>query len=105
MGFENRTEFGAESLKKQKQYTEQDADQNTISESAETVLYISQLLDTLSSAEREIVLLKAYGYSHKEIADILKRPAGTVRWSYAAAQKKLHILHNAEDGKPPIAIP
>lgn len=52
-------------------------------------LYIKQSLSVLTPSERKLVMLKAYGYSHKEIAVIVSLPAGTVRWKYASAIKKL----------------
>ena len=55
------------------------------------MLYIKQSLAELKTSEREIVMLKAYGYSHKEISNILEIPAGTVRWKYSAAIKKMKV--------------
>jgi RNA polymerase sigma factor, sigma-70 family len=70
-------------------------DKDSASEQGETMVYISQLLAELTAAEREIVLLRASGYSHKEIAGICKRPEGTVRWKYASAVKKLSAAENS----------
>ena len=44
----------------------------------------------LSEDELSIVLLHAVnGYKHREIADILEKPLGTVLWSYKNALEKL----------------
>ena len=51
----------------------------------------------LNDAELQIVLMYAVsGYKHKEIAEILDKPLGTVLWSYNNALKKLksHISAN-----------
>lgn len=53
------------------------------------VMYIQQSLSALTPSERKLVILKAYGFSHREIAEVLSLPAGTVRWKYASAIKKL----------------
>lgn len=54
---------------------------------------ISIALEKLSSGEREIVLLYCYeGFLHKEIAQILNIPEGTVRWKYRNAISKLKSI-------------
>ncbi len=50
---------------------------------------LNVLLATLKKEEREIVILYSVGFSHKEIADIIKRPYATVRWKYRNAINKL----------------
>jgi RNA polymerase sigma factor, sigma-70 family len=51
---------------------------------------IKEALDTLPADEREITLLYCYGgFLHKEIADILDIPEGTVRWKYRKALNTL----------------
>lgn len=53
---------------------------------------LNMLLSTLKKDEREIILLYSAGFSHKEIADIVKRPYATVRWKYSNAINKLSVL-------------
>lgn len=60
----------------------------------ESILYLKQNLAMLSPSERRLVMLKAYGYSHKEIAQIDNLPQGTVRWKYARAVKKLKEMQD-----------
>jgi RNA polymerase sigma-70 factor, ECF subfamily len=50
---------------------------------------LNSLLSILKKEEREIVVLYSVGFSHKEIAVILKRPYATVRWKYSNAISKL----------------
>lgn len=48
------------------------------------------LLNVLSSEEKEIVILHVFwGYKHREIANLLNIPLGTVTWKYNAAINKL----------------
>ncbi len=56
---------------------------------SEAMLTLRTLCAVLTAAEREIVMLKSQGYAHREIAEIVKQPEGTVRWKYAGAIKKL----------------
>ena len=60
----------------------------------ESMLIIKQNLSMLSPSERRLIMLKAYGYSHKEIAQIDNLPQGTVRWKYARAVKKLKEMQD-----------
>jgi RNA polymerase sigma factor (sigma-70 family) len=56
----------------------------------ETSTELSQALMGLTSVERQIVLLHVLGgFRHKEIADLLSMPAGTVMWKYHRAIGKL----------------
>lgn len=52
----------------------------------------------LSADEAQIVMLHAVaGFKHREIAAIMKKPAGTVMWSYNNALKKLRkVLQEQE---------
>ena len=51
---------------------------------------VSQALDTLKPAERQIVSLKVLGeMTFKEIARSMQIPMGTVTWKYQSAIKKL----------------
>lgn len=53
-------------------------------------LTVSQALETLKPAERQIVSLKVLGeLTFKEIAEHLEIPMGTVTWKYQNAMKKL----------------
>jgi RNA polymerase sigma-70 factor (ECF subfamily) len=54
----------------------------------------------LSPEEREIAALYAAGHKHREIAVILNKPAGTVRWLYREAVDKMrrYMDGNAETG-------
>jgi RNA polymerase sigma-70 factor (ECF subfamily) len=53
-------------------------------------LALTAALKILTVAEREIVLLFAVeGYKHREIAEIVGKPMGTVQWIYHKAIKKL----------------
>ncbi|HCC35324.1 MAG TPA: hypothetical protein DEQ02_06690 [Ruminococcaceae bacterium] len=63
---------------------------------SEAILTLRSLFSVLSTSEREIVMLRAQGYAHKEIAEIVNLPEGTVRWKYAAAIKKLGSQAEAE---------
>lgn len=60
-------------------------------------LLLGHLLETLDGDERQIVLLHAWGYTHREIARVLGRPAATVRWKYGRAIRKLQNLLEQED--------
>lgn len=53
------------------------------------VMDLGAVFSLLGKQEREIVMLRAYGYQHDEISEILRMPQGTVRWRYAKAMKKL----------------
>ncbi len=52
-------------------------------------LLINEMLGSLNDQERQIVLLKASGFGHVEIARILEIPAGTVMWKYNKCKKEL----------------
>ncbi len=68
-------------------------DENIYAEDCYTKIFdtdmLRTLLKTLSSSEREIVILYSYGFSHLEIAEIASLPYATVRWKYSNAIKKL----------------
>ena len=56
-------------------------------------LAINDALGQLPQDEREIVLLYCYeGFLHKEIAEILDVPEGTVRWKYRKALSALKSI-------------
>ena len=51
---------------------------------------LKNAMSALSDKERQVVILHAVsGMRHKEIALIMSVPAGTVKWRYSAALKKL----------------
>lgn len=51
---------------------------------------LSYMLEKLDDEKREIVILHVFwGYKHREIADMLKMPLGTVLWKYNEALKQL----------------
>lgn len=51
---------------------------------------INNMKKVLNEKELEIVVLHVVNeYSHKEIANILNRPIGTITWSYNNSMKKL----------------
>jgi len=62
-----------------------------VSESnSEKELLVKEMIENLDPIEREIVLLHVVGdLKHREIADIVKKPLGTVTWLYNKAIKKL----------------
>ncbi|MDR3216957.1 MAG: RNA polymerase sigma factor [Clostridiaceae bacterium] len=61
---------------------------------------LAAVLNTLTTEEREIVTLFAIdGYKHREIAEIVSRPAGTVRWLYNRAINRLRKQMEAHDEK------
>lgn len=48
------------------------------------------IMKTLTASEAQIVLLHVVsGYKHREIAEMIKKPLGTVLWSYRNALAKL----------------
>lgn len=50
------------------------------------------MIKGLNEVQREVVTLKVLGgYTHREIAEILKKPVGTVQWIYNTSVKKLKI--------------
>jgi RNA polymerase sigma-70 factor (ECF subfamily) len=60
-------------------------------------LSITDALDRLPSDEREIVLLYCYeNFLHKEIAQILDMPEGTVRWKYRKAISSLKTIFGGD---------
>jgi RNA polymerase sigma-70 factor (ECF subfamily) len=58
---------------------------------------LNMLLSALKKEEREIVVLYSVGFSHKEIANIVRKPYATVRWKYSNAINKLSVLEREEN--------
>ena len=57
---------------------------------SENELIVKQMIETLKEDEREIVILHVIGdLKHREIAEIVGKPLGTVTWMYNQAIKKL----------------
>lgn len=61
---------------------------NLISQ-AEDRITLNDIMKALSPEEREVIVLKSQGYSHREIAEITETPEGTTRWRYSQALKRL----------------
>ena len=67
----------------------------------EATVMLRQALLKLPLQEREIVSMHCYaGFKHREIADLLEIPEGTVRWKYRLALRKLKSdIGSDEDGR------
>ena len=51
-----------------------------------------ELIQSLNDKQKEVITLKVLGeLSHKEIADILNKPIGTIQWIYNTSIKKLRL--------------
>lgn len=51
------------------------------------------MIKGLNEEQRQIVTLKVLGgYTHKEIAEMLNKPIGTIQWIYNTSVKKLKII-------------
>lgn len=62
----------------------------SIEASSEKELIVKEMLEFLNEEEREIVVMKIIGdMKHREIADVLGKPLGTVTWVYNEAIKRL----------------
>lgn len=62
-------------------------------EDNETNYYLKSLLKRLNSDEREVVIRHVLlDQKHKEIAEALNKPLGTVTWLYSEAIKKLREM-------------
>jgi RNA polymerase sigma-70 factor (ECF subfamily) len=83
--------FSLSNYKRKKRYVELDFDIETsdmLTHSLDKQI-INRMLSILKKDEREIVTLYTIGFSHKEIAGIVKKPYPTVRWKYRYAIQKL----------------
>lgn len=57
--------------------------------SSEKELIVKEILNYLDETEREVVVMHVLGdMKHREIADILKKPIGTITWIYNKAINK-----------------
>lgn len=81
-------------LKESKRFVELDAElpsEDTFMRSIH-LQELNMLLSALKKDEREIVILYSVGFSHKEIAEIIKIPCATVRGKYSRAINKMSIV-------------
>lgn len=58
---------------------------------------LDKILAPLNKTEREILVLYSMGFSHKEIAGIVKKPYATVRWKYRYVLNKLSVLEREDN--------
>lgn len=66
---------------------------------SEDQVHLLRLLKTLSTAEQNLLLLRYWvGMTHKEIAQVLQQPEGTIRRQSAAALKRLNLMWGADEG-------
>ena len=66
------------------------SDKTNYSNNIENTIFIKKAMDILSDEEREVVMLYTFDcFKHREIAQILDKPMGTVQWIYNKAIKKL----------------
>ena len=62
----------------------------TVESSSEKELLVREMLQYLDELEREVVVMHVLGdLKHREIAETLKKPLGTVTWTYNKAITKL----------------
>ena len=62
----------------------------TIESLSEKELIIKEMLEYLNKEEREILIMHIIGdMKHREIAEVLGKPIGTISWKYNEAIKKL----------------
>ncbi len=62
----------------------------SVDSNSEKELIVKQMMESLNDDEREIVILHVIGdLKHREIAEIVKKPLGTVTWLYNRALKKV----------------
>lgn len=78
--------------RKRESYLEPEHEERLSEEDAPSALpeLLQKIRSLLNEKEYEIFLLKSlHDYSHQEIATMLRRPLGTITWSYNQAVKKL----------------
>ena len=62
----------------------------TIDSMSEKELIVKEMLEYLNMEEREIIIMHVIGdMKHREIAEVLGKPIGTVTWKYNEAINKL----------------
>ena len=61
-------------------------------------VYLKSILDKLNNDEKEVVVLFTIGnFKHRELAEIVGKPMGTVQWLYNKSIKKLKEILSAEN--------
>ena len=67
-------------------------------EQAFASIALQSALQELAPAFREAFLLvAAQGLTHREAAEVLERPLGTVKWQVAEATKRLRVFLQAQE--------
>ena len=62
----------------------------SVESTSEKETIVKEMLETIKESEREIVIMHVIGdLKHRQIAEILNKPIGTVTWTYNEAIKKL----------------
>ena len=62
----------------------------SVESTSEKELIVKEMLEFLKPEEQEIVILHVVGdLKHREIAAMLKKPLGTITWTYNQAINKL----------------
>ena len=62
----------------------------SVDSNSEKELVVKEMIESLKPDEREVVILHVIGdLKHREIADIVNKPLGTVTWIYNQAMNKL----------------
>lgn len=57
---------------------------------SENQIIVQEMLESLNDLEQEVVILHVVGdLKHREIAELLQKPIGTVTWTYQQAIQKL----------------
>lgn len=65
-------------------------------ETAEARVMVAAAMDSLSDAERQVVVLHAVsGLKLERIAQIMEEPIGTVKWRHSQAMKKIRAAMSA----------
>ncbi len=85
-------------IKKQNRITELDENipEGDFSERTGDSVMLKSMLNHLNEKEREIVMMRAHGYTFEEISKITGIITGTAKWKYSAAIKKLSKLAGGE---------
>ncbi len=74
------------------------ADEETPADACETSLFFEDLKRILTAEEYKIVMLHdVSGFRHREIAQLMEMPAGTVMWQYSRAVKKIKKFMKEEE--------
>lgn len=68
-----------------------------VEEQADTTVYDAILKNLEPEAAQIVILHAVHGLKHREIAEMMKKPLGTVLWTYNSALKKLSKILKKED--------